>query len=60
VCRRLKADAVLSSIPVILISSTLKGHADNLDGLRWGGADGYVLEPFEPGVLASTIRSVLA
>jgi CheY-like chemotaxis protein len=60
VCRQMKADAALSAIPVILISSTLKAHADNLEGLRWGGADGYVIEPCEPTALVSMLRSVLA
>jgi two-component system sensor histidine kinase ChiS len=59
VCRRLKEDPVLKAIPVILVSATLKGHAANLDGLRWASADGYIAEPFEPDALASTLRNVL-
>ena len=59
VCRQLKRDPSTADLPVILISSTLKGHTDNLDALRWGGADGYVIEPCEPETLASTIRSVI-
>lgn len=60
VCRQLKADAALADIPVVLISATLRGHAENLDGLRWGGADGYVLEPFESDALVSTVRKLIA
>ena len=59
ICREIKADASVAHIPVVLISATLKGHADNLDGLRWAGADGYVTEPFEDDSLASTLRRVL-
>ena len=59
VCRRIKEQPGLESIPVILVSATLRGHAANLDGLRWAGADGYIAEPFEPEILESTMRSVL-
>jgi CheY-like chemotaxis protein len=59
VCRRLKEDPSLNSIPVILVSATLRGHAAHLEGLRWASADGYLAEPFEPEVLESTLRSVL-
>jgi CheY-like chemotaxis protein len=59
VCRQMKADAALSGIPVVLISATLKAHSDNLDSLRWGGADGYVTEPCEPTALVSMLRNVL-
>ena len=59
VCRRLKEDPALQSIPVILVSATLRGHAANLEGLRWASADGYISEPFEPEALESTVRSVL-
>ena len=59
VCRRIKEHPDLAEIPVVLVSATLKGHAENLDGLRWAGADGYIAEPFEAEVLESTIRNVL-
>jgi CheY-like chemotaxis protein len=60
VCRQLKADAAVSDIPIVLISATLRAHADNLEGLRWGGADGYVTEPCEWDALASTLRRLIA
>jgi CheY-like chemotaxis protein len=59
VCRRLKEDPALNSIPVILVSATLKGHVAHLEGLRWGRADGYLAEPCDPDVLESTLRNVL-
>lgn len=59
VCRRIKEHSDLKSIPVILVSATLRGHAEHLDGLRWAGADGYLAEPFEPEALESTVRRAL-
>ena len=58
-CQQMKADEELGHIPVVLISSTLRGHFNNLDGVRWGNADGFILEPVEGEMLASTLRSVL-
>ena len=60
ICRRLKQDPDLAKIPVVIISSTMKGYVDNLESLRWGGADGYISEPVEPEVLESTLRHALA
>jgi CheY-like chemotaxis protein len=59
VCRRIKEHPDLDTIPVVLVSATLRGHAENLDGLRWANADGYIAEPFEGDALDSTIRRVL-
>jgi CheY-like chemotaxis protein len=59
VCRRVKEDPDLASTPVILVSATLRGHVEHLEGLRWGGADGYIAEPFEGDSLESTIRKIL-
>jgi CheY-like chemotaxis protein len=59
ICRRLKDDVEVAGIPVVIISATLRAHADNLDSLRWGGADGYVIEPIDADLLNSTIRRVL-
>jgi CheY-like chemotaxis protein len=59
VCRRIKDHPDLAAIPVVLVSATLRGHAEHLDGLRWADADAYLAEPFEPEALDSTIRTVL-
>lgn len=58
-CQQMKADEELGHIPVVLISSTLRGHANQLEGVRWGNADGFIVEPVEGDTLASTLRSVL-
>jgi CheY-like chemotaxis protein len=58
-CQQMKADDELGHIPVVLISSTLRGYAQQIDGLRWGNADGFILEPVEGDALASTLRNVL-
>ena len=49
----------MGHIPVVLISSTLRGHVNQLEGVRWSNADGFILEPVEGEMLASTLRSVL-
>ena len=59
VCRTIKEHPQLAAIPVLLVSATLRGHAQSLDGLRWAGADGYLAEPCEPEALESAVRSVL-
>ena len=59
VCRRIKEHPDLKGTLVILVSATLKGHAEHLDGMRWGGADAYLAEPFADGALESTLRKVL-
>ena len=59
VCRQLKTDEATASIPVVLISSTLKlrGEEPNLADIQ---ADFYVPEPVTPADLAATLRRVLA
>ena len=58
-CQQLKADARLSRVPVVLISSTLGSDADVLEMVKWAGADAFVREPVEPETLISTLRRVL-
>jgi CheY-like chemotaxis protein len=59
VCRRLKEDPTLKEIPVVLISAAVIGHAQQLEGMLWGGADGFIAEPADPGAVESTLRKVL-
>jgi CheY-like chemotaxis protein len=59
VCRQLKANPDLRDIPVVLISASVTGHAQQLEGMLWGGADAFVVEPADPETLESTIRKVL-
>jgi CheY-like chemotaxis protein len=59
VCRRLKKDAALKHIPVVLISSAVTGHAQQLEGMPWDGADGFIVEPADPASVELTLRKVL-
>jgi DNA-binding response OmpR family regulator len=57
VLRRLKEDATLRSVPVIMV--TAKGHErDVLSGLR-GGAVDYVVKPFSLKELAARVELAL-
>lgn len=57
VCRRLKANSGLQSIPIVMISA--KGEeSDIIAGLELG-ADDYVTKPFSPKILIARVRAVL-
>ncbi|MDH3690381.1 MAG: response regulator [Gammaproteobacteria bacterium] len=57
VCKRLKANSKLQSIPVLMISA--KGEeSDIVAGLELG-ADDYVTKPFSPKILIARVRAVL-
>lgn len=57
VCRKIKSDPELKSIPVIILSA--KGdEIDLVLGLELG-ADDYVTKPFSPKVLFSRVKAVL-
>jgi two-component system, OmpR family, alkaline phosphatase synthesis response regulator PhoP len=57
VCRSLKANRELSSVPIIMLSA--KGEeADIVTGLELGAHD-YVCKPFSPRVLIARIRACL-
>lgn len=58
VCRRIRADRTLYTLPVVLVSSM-----DSDEEVRHGlaqGADDYIPKPFEPGLLVSRLQAVLA
>lgn len=57
VCRKMKANAELKEIPVIMISAKSE-ELDVVLGLELG-ADDYVTKPFSPKVLFSRVRAVL-
>lgn len=57
VCRRLKADPQLRSIPVILV--TAKTADDEVVRGLDAGADDYVTKPFRKEILAARVRSAL-
>ncbi len=58
VCRRIKADPALASIPVLHLSASFVSSADRAQGLE-GGADGYLIKPVEPVELLATVHSLL-
>src|SRR5437867_12803008 len=57
VCRRLKKDPELATIPVIMVSGRVE-EGDKVAGFAVG-ADGYVTKPFSPRELIARIRAVL-
>jgi two-component sensor histidine kinase len=58
VTRRLKADAVTSSILVLQMSATNIGVADRVSSLA-AGADSFLVEPVEPEELEAVARALL-
>ncbi len=57
ICRKIKANAELRNIPVIILSAKSE-ELDVLLGLELG-ADDYVAKPFSPKILISRIKAVL-
>lgn len=57
VCRKIKADPILSSIPVLQTSATFTSSESKVEGLE-SGADGYLAQPIESAVLVATVRSL--
>ncbi|MGE3510352.1 MAG: response regulator [Vicinamibacterales bacterium] len=58
VCRRLKADPVTRTIPVLQTSATFISAERRVEGLD-SGADAYLAQPIEPPELVATVRSLL-
>ncbi|MBI4791006.1 MAG: diguanylate cyclase [Chloroflexi bacterium] len=58
VCRRVKGDPDIKSIPVILLSSTYRDSADKLRGFE-AGADDYVTQPVRHKELIARIGAML-
>jgi sigma-B regulation protein RsbU (phosphoserine phosphatase) len=56
-CKAVKSDPQLKSIPLILLS-TLSDPADIIEGLH-AGADNYVTKPYEAKYLLSRVESLL-
>ena len=56
-CRRIRSDAAMASIPVILVTQ-LFDPVDVIKGLE-AGADNFIIKPFEPQHVSSRIQSVL-
>ncbi|WP_422924626.1 response regulator [Singulisphaera sp. PoT] len=58
VCRRIKSDPVMATIPVLHISTTFVDIEDKVQGLE-GGADGYLTDVLEPLELLATVNALL-
>jgi class 3 adenylate cyclase/CheY-like chemotaxis protein len=58
VCRRLKADPVTSTIPIIFVTA-MDQTMDETKGFELGAAD-YILKPFSPPILYSRVKTHLA
>ncbi len=58
VCRRLKSDGELSSIPVLHLSANLTSPNDRVTGLD-SGADAYMVDPVEPAELVAMVNALL-
>ena len=57
ICKRMKMDRNLSSIPIIILSAK-SGETDKVLGLELG-ADDYVTKPFSPRELVARVKAVL-
>ena len=57
ICRMLRADPKLKSVPVIFL--TAKAMVSELERLRALGAAGVLTKPFDPMLLAASIRAIL-
>lgn len=58
VCRRLKANPVSASIPVLQISASFVSDESKVQALE-GGADSYLIQPVEPSVLIAQVQALL-
>jgi len=58
VCRRLKADAVTSGIPVVHKTAVYRDPEHRRRGLE-AGADEFLTEPIDPGTLVDTVKRLL-
>jgi two-component system alkaline phosphatase synthesis response regulator PhoP len=57
VCRRLRQDASLADVPIIMLTARVE-ETDKLIGLELG-ADDYVTKPFSPREVVARVRAVL-
>jgi DNA-binding response OmpR family regulator len=58
VCRRIKANPATATIPVLHLSASYVTTKDQVSGLE-GGADAYLVQPVDPGVLVATVKALL-
>src|SRR5271156_366064 len=58
VCRRIRMNPALAAITILHISASSVQEQQQVRGLNTG-ADGYLIEPLDPGVLIATIKAYL-
>ncbi|SHM31556.1 response regulator transcription factor [Cryptosporangium aurantiacum] len=58
VCRELRADAITTAIPVILL--TARGQESDVEAGFNVGADDYIVKPFSPRELQSRVTALLS
>ena len=57
-CRRIRNDPRLASVPVILLSGARIATEDQIEGIE-GGADDYLLKPVPAKLLVARVKAVL-
>ena len=57
VCRRIRQDAAIASLPVIMVTAKSE-EVDEIVGLEFG-ADDYVTKPFSPRILLARVKANL-
>lgn len=57
-CRRIRKDPRLASVPVILLSGAAIATEDQIEGIE-GGADDYLIKPVPSKLLVARVKAVL-
>src|SRR5690606_30808149 len=55
ICRRVRADAHLYTLPILIVSA-MRGEEEVMHGLAQG-ADDYVVKPFEPAQVVQRVEA---
>jgi CheY-like chemotaxis protein len=58
VCARLRADPATAAIPVVMLTANF--ISADAEAARRAGADAFVVKPFDPAELLTTVKSLLA
>jgi two-component system, chemotaxis family, CheB/CheR fusion protein len=58
VCRRIRASPGIGETPIVQMSASYIDTGSRIKGLE-NGADAYLTEPVEPGILLATVNSLL-
>lgn len=58
VCRTIRADPAMATLPVIHLSAAFVRNEDKVTGLN-AGADAYLVHPVEPAMLIATLQALI-